>query len=100
MKKPYLGSAAVVARMVSKILKESGYQKWSAASGIRQLEGFYVHRVGYSGTVHVSYHADNPWSKEGRNYKRSKVAQIRELLFELGYVSKHPTAIYIECQTS
>jgi len=100
MKKPYLGSAAVVARMVSKILKESGYQKWSAASGIRQLEGFYVHRVGYSGTVHVGYHADNPWSKEGRSHEHSKLLQMREALFECGYISSHPTSIYIECQTS
>jgi hypothetical protein len=36
---------------------------------------------------------------EGRNptTRQLKIEQMREVLFELGYVSSHPRAIYIEC---
>src|SRR4029077_12057556 len=99
MRKPYLGSAAVVSRMVSKLLKEHGWHRANTRNKFYWTEGFYVLRVGSGKKVHVDYHVAHDQPDRGNTQIRfSKRAQIRELLFELGYVSSHPTAIYIECQ--
>ena len=87
IKKP--DSAAVTARIISKILREHGFQKadyWT--------EGYYVHRVGHSRSVSVDYRVI-PHNDRAR--RRHQVEQMREVLFELGYVSSHPKAIYIDC---
>ena len=91
------GSAARVAATLSRILRVNGFQR---AGPKYKSEGFYVHRVGYSSTIHVDYHTFDYPLEEKRILRQSKVAQMREVLFELGYISSHPTAIYIECSRS
>lgn len=86
-------SAAATARLLSRILRENGFHRAIIArGGLRKTEGFYVQRISYSNTVRVNYHTDDETSA------RSKVAQMREVLFELGFISTHPHAIYIQCQ--
>jgi hypothetical protein len=84
------GSAAGVARVISNLLRRAGYVK---AGRQYSSEGFYVHRVGYSSSVHVGFHVVN----NDRARKRSMILQMREDLFEAGYISSHPDKIYIEC---
>jgi hypothetical protein len=96
MKTVQLDSAAVVARRISRILRQHGFQK---VRYYGRTEGFYVHRVGYSSTVHVDYHVPTNTFNWKQNHE-SKVAQMREVLFELGYKFSHPKAIYIECLDS
>jgi hypothetical protein len=89
---PKLESAAVTARAISRILKEHGFPKadyWR--------EGYYVRRVGHSRSVSVDWHIPHYQPDKDRTEKELKVAQMREVLFELGYLSSHPKAIYIEC---
>ncbi len=76
-------SAAVTASTISRLLRENGFGK---------SDDFYIDISG--STVHVGYH--NP-PNETACHKELKVAQMREVLFELGYISSHPHAIYIEC---
>ena len=103
MKTVQLDSAAVVARTVSRILRQHGFQKADTSNRHYWTEGFYVHRVGYSSSVNVNYHI--PHGRylsldNDREARWSKVAQMREVLFELGYKFSHPKAIYIECLDS
>jgi hypothetical protein len=91
-------SASGAARMISRILKEKGFQKANRRFG-GLTEGYYVQRIGYS--VHADYHVNKEVRFDNENVrKESKVAQMREVLFELGYISSHPHAIYIECRGS
>lgn len=89
------GSALRIAINISRILKNSGFERVNTNRQRWQGEGFYVRRVGSSSTVHVDYHIPGD-----SNTRQSKVAQMRETLFELGYFSSHPKAIYIECTRS
>ena len=96
-KKPV--SAAATARVISRILREHGFKRAIIGSWI---EGYYVHRVGYFlPSVHVDYFVpDTHRFHKDYETRDLKVAQMREVLFELGYVSSHPHAIYIECKHS
>ena len=91
-------SAAAMARLLSRILKEDGFEKTDGAPKWEK-DGFYVHRVGHSNTVCVDYYIFRI-SDSYSCRRRSKVAQMREVLFELGYISSQPRAIYIECRES
>ncbi len=92
-------SAAGIARHLSRILRENGFQKANTKDKYSWSEGYFVHRVGYSGTVHVDYYVKDSLREETAA-STLKVAQMREVLFELGYISNHPRAIYIECRES
>jgi hypothetical protein len=94
------GSALRIANKISRILKKNGFERVNTNCQRLQGEGFYVHRAGYSSTVHVDYHTFDYPIEEKRFLRQSKIAQMREVLFELGYVSSHPKAIYIECTES
>ena len=92
------GSATGVAAKLSRILRENGFPKATVRHDYYTSEGFVVGRVGYSGTIHVDYHifeTHRPGEDHARRW--SKIAQMREVLFEFGYVSSHPRSIYIEC---
>lgn len=97
MKHP--SSASGAARTISRILRENGFEKSKRRNS---SEGYYVWSFGNS--VHVKYHL--PYSRDpevkanNKTASDSKVAQMRETLFELGYISSHPHDIIIECKES
>ena len=92
-------NAAATARLLSRILRDNGFERADTSDRYRWTEGFHVNRVGFSSSVHVDYHTNLHETNEERIRRHSKVAQMREVLFELGYISTHPHAIYIECQS-
>ena len=89
------GSAAVVARTISRLLRENGFKK---AGPKYTSEGFVIGRAGDSNSIHVDYHTfETRQSGDDHARRWSKVAQMREVLFELGYISSQPRTIYFEC---
>ena len=56
MNKPNLDSAAVTARVISKILLRHDFPRAAVRHRYLTSEGFVVHRVGYAPIVHVGYH--------------------------------------------
>lgn len=91
-------SAAATARLFSRILRENGFERAVIKRDYFLTEGFYVHRVGCGNTVAVHYHVKGYQPDSDRARAQSKVAQMRECLFELSYISSHPHSIYIECK--
>jgi hypothetical protein len=75
-----LGTPSGMARTISRILRERGYQ-WSNTS-IRYYwtEGYHVHRVGYSSTMSVDYHIPSGYQRDKEREARwQKIAEIRVL---------------------
>jgi hypothetical protein len=85
-------SAAITARTISKILKKHGFHQADC-----RREGYYVRRIGHSRSVGVDWHIPNYQPDRHSARRGHQVEQMREILFELGYMSSHPKAIYIEC---
>lgn len=97
-------SAAVTARIVSRRLRKAGVVM-SKTTGKRMSEGVYVHRIGYSGTVVVSYHLcvktfGRPTDEE-RARRDEAMSRAAAMLAEWGYVAGTPNGwkigLYIAC---
>ena len=92
------GSAAVIARTIIRLLRENGFPKAEIIHSYYTSEGFTVSRAGDSNTIHVDYHTlATRWPRNDHARRWSKIAQMREVLFELGYISSQPRTIYIDC---
>ena len=100
-KQPNLDSAAIVARTISRALKTRGFTRAQVINKSYWTEGFYVNRVGCGSSVNVDYHVHGTYQHDKDRARRfAKRDELKAALTEMGYVSSHPTAIYIECHNS
>lgn len=59
--------AAIVARSVSRLLRKAGFKMANTSNRYHWTEGFFVHRIGLSGTVAVGYHDEDKFKPSMTN---------------------------------
>lgn len=98
--KPYPGTAAGVARAVSRTLRKAGYAMADTRDRYAWTEGLHVHRVGYSSTISVDYHVPSRSgiSTEAGARRREKRAEAIAFLNGIGY--RFAENGYMECESS
>lgn len=100
-KTPNLDSAAVTARVISRLLKKAGFRMADTSDRYRWTEGFHVSRVGYSRHVQVDYH-NGTWNPmpEQKQKRRDAMALMAAFLTERGYVRDETIGgYYIACKS-
>lgn len=100
VKKPNIESAAVVARVISRLLKKAGFTMADTSDKYRWTEGFHVHRLGYSNTVIVDYNFKTLNHEQHRAKIREERLKAHNFLSERGYEfdPKYPGLLYINCE--
>jgi len=98
--KPNIESAAVVARVISRLLKKAGFLMSNTSDKYRWTEGFHVHRLGYSNTVIVDYHFKTLDHDLFRNKIREERQKAHLFLSERGYEfdPNYSGLLYINCE--
>jgi hypothetical protein len=98
-KTPNIESAAVTARIISRLLKKNGFKMADTSNRYSWTEGFHVHRVGYSCLVSVSYHIPNTqWHyPQIREIAKNESVRVKKFLEDVGYKYSEKQPQYIEC---
>ena len=93
---PNIESASVTARVISRLLKKSGFLMADTRDRYNWTEGFHVHRAGYSRHVIIGYYSKQPLNHSDRKEiaeRREARKKIRKFLEERGYVFGQNDAI-------
>ena len=90
MKTPDVYSAAVTARVISRMLKKAGFKMSSKADPKTLTEGIYANRLGCSNFVVVDYWIPRSWSvttlPETKAHGKAERQRALDLLVSKGYV--------------
>jgi hypothetical protein len=103
--RPSTQNAAGVARRVSRLLKEAGFQKFDAKYSPygydKDSEGFSVSRAGYLPLVTIHWSSTNQYHSEATlAFKRQKERQMKHYLESKGYTFTTEGIIGIQCEES
>lgn len=87
-KKPNIESAAVVARVISRLLRKNGFLMSESVDRHNWTEGVYVHRVGYSKELSIDYRLQlsDMTNDEACVRRKECLKKVRQFVSDHGYV--------------
>ncbi len=90
MKKPNLDHPMAVARAMTNLLRRHGFTVANRARGKKETAGFYVHRLGCTNRVALSWNYDLDAPRVGRYENAQTIAEqtkaVREFFVQRGYI--------------
>ena len=98
MKAPDVYSAAVTARVISRMLRKAGFKMADTSDRFQWTEGVHVHRVGVSSLVSVDYHCpENVLTPERKTFRKAEKDRALAFLVERGYALEDQTR-WVRCK--